>query len=392
MNLDCNATADGIALAHTDLLDQHGLSAFGLTLQLMRLNLLVPSDVYSLFGLRMRYSEDWSYRMATSRAVQQALLMRIPLPSSITSRWDVRSWQPFEGRLFIDSPWQLRGCPACFRYGYHTNLFQMPWIEKCPWHRLRLVTTCQGCGKSLGTSIERDTPLLLCPCGHDGIDHNCLLEQVHPFSPARNHFVRRYLQWVDAARRVCVAFGNDDDGPAHLATLGRLVRLPAQLAQRVQADNLTLSGAHEQWITVVPDDASAPRSGDEFQSCCQSFWTRDPTMVEVPLGAGAALADVTRSWGSRCPKGSLSQVEGRRFGVPQVGDSSQQHSRMALVLFPPYSVHSRSYFDGRVLARDVYGVLSALCGSHLSRHAGSEAGGLSELLISRTLSAVLARG
>jgi len=390
MNRECSSRHDGISLAHADLPDQHGLSGFGLALQLLRLNFFVPSDVFSVFGLRLRYSDDWSYRIATSQAAQRAILARVPVPGAISSGWDVRSWLPFSGTLHEKFAWQLRGCPACFRHGYHTNLFQMPWIDKCPWHRARLITCCQCCGARLGASIDRETPLLVCPCGHDSTDHSSLLERRHPFSRERNHFIDRYLRWSAASRKLCVAFGNDGDNLEFLNAIAKLIRLPLALAQGAQIDRAAIPGAHEQRVVVRNEVGPSTSQRGHFQSCCESFWTRDPTMVEIPSEASVSLAKITRSWGMRCPTGSLSQIEERRFGVKSVTGVSNQPSRVALVLFPPYSVKEHAYFDGRVLARDVYQVLSTLCGSHLSRY--KDCAGVSEDVTRRTLAAILARG
>lgn len=378
--------------AHVDLEDQRGLSAFGLVLQIQRLNLMVPGDLHSSLGVTARYSDDLSYRLATSQPAQRAILARIPLPESVSGTWGIGPWQPYSGSLLAHAGWGLRGCPICFRFGFHSNLFQMPWISKCPWHRVPLSDTCQSCRRPWGKTIERDTPLLLCPCGGDAVDQPALLEWRHPFRTARNHFVVRYLQWASASRKTSTLFGNDDGRPELQAALARMIRLPRSLSQRVQPPDAAKTGWHEQCIRVT--DEQRGRSGpvdDDLRRSCQSFRTADPSMVEIPSEARTAAIEVTRAWGERCPKGTLSIV-GEGFDSAKAASEVEPPPRSALVLIPPYAGASRTRFDGRVLARDVYQVLTELCDNYLTYGTSPVGEGASAPLIRRILATVLARG
>jgi len=42
---------------------------------------------------------------------------------------------------------RTRNCAACARSGYHSYLFDLTWIEKCPVHQLDLVHRCPDCNQ-----------------------------------------------------------------------------------------------------------------------------------------------------------------------------------------------------------------------------------------------------
>lgn len=49
----------------------------------------------------------------------------------------------------------LRGCPDCFRFGFHSALFQSLAIARCPFHGAELVTGCPSCGYAEDYAIPR---------------------------------------------------------------------------------------------------------------------------------------------------------------------------------------------------------------------------------------------
>lgn len=57
---------------------------------------------------------------------------------------------------------ELRNCPDCARIGYHSVLYQYPWVRRCPLHDRELVTSCPVCHQSwpvLSHLLASD-----CPC------------------------------------------------------------------------------------------------------------------------------------------------------------------------------------------------------------------------------------
>lgn len=50
----------------------------------------------------------------------------------------------------------LRYCPECIKNGYHSPLYQMLWLVKCPIHHEPLIQNCPACGKSLSLSLANE--------------------------------------------------------------------------------------------------------------------------------------------------------------------------------------------------------------------------------------------
>lgn len=382
-----------VPFAHTDLDAQYGLSAFGLVLQLSRLNLLVPQDAFSAFGIRMRYSEDWSFRLALSEGAQSAIRARVRVAEVVSSAWGIAPWQPFAGPTFTNSaPWQLRVCLPCLQYGYHSNLFQMPWLTRCPWHGSRLLINCDHCGRPLGSGIKRDMPMLLCECGSDGIKEQHLLDYHQPFEEERNHYVGRYLRWAELRRRSTVLFGTVLTDSSSEAVLRWLIRLPKGLS-RVSDTHLIHLGCaiHTRTMALSKGEADSALGGDEkLRASLASFGLRTPTFVELPLSCADPMAQVSRSLALSCPSGSLSMGERKQFGLPPEPDQPKRSSRAALLLLPAYVVTGRLFFDARVLSREVHNVLVDICRSYLARrYPDPHTEDMARRLYERTLGLVL---
>ena len=385
-----------IPFAHVDLDSQHGLSAFGLVLQLTRLNCLMPQDLLSALGLRMRYGDDWSYRLAVSSASQSAIHTRTHVNDVLRAGWAINPWQPFSGSGLSDStPWDLRACSECLRYGYHSNLFQMPWIEKCSWHGVQLSTQCPDCGRLLGRNIQRDRPILLCDCGSEPIDQDRLLEYHHPFELDRNQYIDRYLKWANTRRQSAILIGSVYTDHQSTTALKWLVQLPRRLtaggvADQIDANshlhtqNIIVDSKHQQSNPTPQDLLSAP-----FATLCD----QTPTMVELPLSCANPMKNAGRSLALRCPVGSLSPGERKKFGLVPEQSTVAKASRTELMLLPAFVVTDRLFFDARVLSRDVYGALADLCRSYLARRYPNDTfARLTEQLYERIFAAVLTRG
>lgn len=392
---DVSTPFEEIPFAHTDLDSQHGLSAFGLVLQLSHLNCLMPEDLQSALGIRMHYQEDWSYRLAVSPAAQSALRSRTRTRDIASSGWGISPWQPFTGSAFSNSaPWTLRACPQCLLYGYHSNLFQMLWIERCPWHDLELCTKCQGCGRPLGRNIERGNPLLLCECGVEPVDQQRLLEHRHPFESDRNRYIDRYLRWASLRRRSAILIGSVYTDLPSAAALSWLIRPPSRLA----AFGTTRAGKasrdiHTRTLTVnrnsLPVD---PISHAPIHASFAAFSQQSATVTELPLRCARPMENVSRSLALRCPEGSLSLDEWKEFTL-LAERQSPKLSQIELILLPVFSGRDRLLFDARVLSRDVQTVLSKLCRTYLfGRYPDSFSSELAKQLYASVFTSILARG
>lgn len=61
----------------------------------------------------------------------------------------------------------LRYCPICIQSGYHTPLFQMLWLRRCPIHHIALSHTCPKCQAAIPLTLTNQdlTTQYGCRCG-----------------------------------------------------------------------------------------------------------------------------------------------------------------------------------------------------------------------------------
>ena len=69
---------------------------------------------------------------------------------------------------------ELYYCPECIRYGYHSFLFQIGFINYCPYHNIKLFHFCPNCKKEINYNevIEISEEPFRCRCGHYFYDTN----------------------------------------------------------------------------------------------------------------------------------------------------------------------------------------------------------------------------
>ncbi|MFA0924498.1 hypothetical protein [Xanthomonas fragariae] len=181
---------------------QQGLSAFGTLLHVARLNHFHGPDFRAAFGLHFQYRDDLSHVLAFSERNQARLAATAGISQELQSLWSVEPWHPFAGEgLWSTLPWSLRACPSCLRAGYHSNLFQMPWMAQCPWHRTKLIHHCRKCNRPLLEGFRQGLDLMCCPCGTDLVNERAVLKG-DPHEGERGDFLAAYLGWT-AVERGC---------------------------------------------------------------------------------------------------------------------------------------------------------------------------------------------
>jgi hypothetical protein len=176
-----------------------GISAFGAFARVVRLNHISPKGYFSAFGLRNRRDEDLSLRLTFSETSRNKVAEALSLTPA--AALDPVIWLPFQGgSSCMEASWSFRYCPACLRQGFHTLLHQLPWVCRCPWHRMRLLTKCAICGSSLTLRARPGHQLLTCSNGHDIF--NEMVSCADPFDQAANAaaFIERYLTWAERER------------------------------------------------------------------------------------------------------------------------------------------------------------------------------------------------
>jgi len=109
-------------------------------------------------------------------------------------------------------------CPICAQQSYHCDLFQLPWITKCPIHKVPLVDNCPSCKKpwpNVDEMIYRECLV----CGKE-IDYSNLIKSGKYNDESLYDAIDRLFDFVtfkynEDVRLVC-SFSNHSDRYMHL--------------------------------------------------------------------------------------------------------------------------------------------------------------------------------
>lgn len=136
-------------------------SAWLIFLKLQYLNLTTPQSIFKLLKKKGSnrpvdlWSKDWldedlfSERAGLSRQVIEEAFI------------------PEGGKNYFSR--SVRHCPECIRLRYHCSLFQLKFIDKCPWHGLDLeeCSSCSTAVKNIGLFRSSKIPgRVVFSCGH----------------------------------------------------------------------------------------------------------------------------------------------------------------------------------------------------------------------------------
>lgn len=345
-----------LTIAHRDFAELHGISPFGIVVQGLRINCLLPMDAFCTMGVRLTYGEDWSQRLCRSKRLKASLLTVLPAASLFAPMWEPEHWQAFgDGHMH----WRrmLTACPECLKSGYHSMLFQIPWVNRCPWHRVSLTTQCPTCSKPLWQSIARDTPPLLCECGHDPVSPEAMLHESGELIERRRTSLKRYMDWALASRARRDVFGFQDDPRAWDVVGTRLLgtRLPWHEQRKTSHKVLArASTVHH----PVPD---ANCREDLVRIASETSQAKD-FFVELPTSVEKSMRRVSASIASKFPPDAFSERERAFLGITTGSPiPGERKPRPSVILLAAYRVKDRVFFDGRILPKSVQLVLQAIC-------------------------------
>lgn len=347
-------------------------SAFGQAARLATVNVFEPSEYFSGLGLRVRRDEDLSQVLTFSLARQQALASTLEIPVAPT--WDLQRWIPFELRhARLDEDWRFRHCGACLRAGFHTLLFQLPWIHRCPWHRQRLRTDCDQCGRPNTVSGREGRTLLHCGCGHAAINAVAALTPNPPLEAARGRFLEEYLSWA-AHERATTTVIAPCSGHANWDRLAMAVRLPLHLSLLCQDPGL------EAWPLPV-DTVRVLRVAPEWEAAdvlhaLRALSRDDPGVMELPDCMSLPFRAAAQHVAAALPPGSLTDREMSLF-FPGLGGErarefkpARRKSSSDLSFVPPQRVGERSFLHLHTIApttlRSAWAVLQEAVGGGLA--------------------------
>src|SRR5690348_9150751 len=179
-----------------------GASALSVLIRLARLNYLESGDIRESLGILVRRRTDVFGLMSRDHGRLVILAKALNFDAEFTRAWDLASWWPYLNAMPLDIlDWRLRICPECMRFAYHSLLFQMPGINRCPWHRTRLVDGCVRCGKPLFEGFDGGRRLMQCTCGYDHVDNQKAVLGDLCSAHARQASVTAYRHWAENHRR-----------------------------------------------------------------------------------------------------------------------------------------------------------------------------------------------
>ena len=385
-------------LVSARLNQQPGLSGFGALVHLARLNHFGGRDFPAAFGLRFQYREDLSHLLTFSDK-RQAAMGAVAGSGAAGVAWGVEPWQPFvSDKLWEHLPWSLRVCTTCLHFGYHSNLFQMPWIQCCPWHGERLIEQCRKCGQALLDGFRRGRRLMQCVCDIDYVDELAVLKGDPASALARQSFVEWYLGWAKASRSSTTLLCPEEFdalGKDALSTLVGIADVPDRWRSCFSGG---LTTVHLEIINRAVA-ANAPSEGDftAMVKCANSLWLGQPGMAELPRRFLEPLIATTRQVAAPVPDTALTCREREAMALEPVDTAATARSRQELIFLPLQKVTSGLYLDARVLHRTAYRLITNLAWELLNNDPSREhpTSGSHQLLMSaiqRTLVRAYADG
>lgn len=324
----------------------YGASALSVLVRLVRLNYLESGDVRESLGIPIRRRSDIFGLLSRDEHRLEALACAQNFDAEFTKAWHVASWWPYANAMPLDVlDWRLRICPECMRFAYHSLLFQMPGIDRCPWHRTRLVNGCVRCGEPLFEGFDHGHRLLQCTCGYDHVDNQkAVLGDAHS-APARQVTVMEYRNWAHDRQRQCWLV------PPEIADEQGWLAL-SKLAYPHFGGHPDVILDHVAPAREAPT-ALGPKSGlEKFQ----------PTFAALPLSWLRDSASICHRLSTMMPPGTLSVAERRALdphGFRPAADTGPKTTRTWLLGFPGHPVGNvallhTSPIDGvalRVVAR-----------------------------------------
>ncbi|MDW2981795.1 hypothetical protein [Rhodanobacter sp. KK11] len=259
------------------------MSAYGAMMRVCRLHVLPREMRFRYLGVRFNRHDDIPKMLATSGARKDQLFRHIGGDESIRTYWDIEPWLPFSTSVSeADLITPLRICPCCSRSGYHTILFHLPWVDRCPWHGARIVDQCPSCSRPLLPQfIDADLVPHDCPCGVNFFD---VKSAIHG-DPSIDHHARAwqasYLAWANEARtqRYLVAGASLQDLDA--AEAGVLADLPLNLRTTC---SMHAAGAGKGRVQVLrpATSAAAGQTATDFLLAMKALPVTERAAINVP--------------------------------------------------------------------------------------------------------------
>lgn len=275
-----------------------GASAMSVLIRLARLNYLGAGDIRSALGVVIRRRTDLFALMTFDDQRVSALSSVQDFEPEFVNALNPGWWWPFSNPIPRETlGWTIRICPRCMVYAYHSLLFQMPGVDRCPWHGCKLVSCCTKCSKSLLDGFDQGGELMQCSCGHDHVDEKAALIGDSASKRWRGVAIMRYRNWCVARQKICWLMepqSFDAQGWKAVSTLVDYPHLNSLTSSCLLLDQVSCSGREVSEISSI--------SGLEKFA---------PTVVSLPVHWLNDTQAICRRLAQMMPPGTLTIAERR---------------------------------------------------------------------------------
>lgn len=379
------------------------ISGYGLLRRMTQLGRLLGVELTAL-GFRNRVTADALTATQRPGVPRDGLIKALGLRTTrVGDYWSPEVWSPLRtGRVLERHNFPLRDCLLCAAHGYHCALFQLPFIEHCPWHATKLYSECPKCGRTCRARFHPDLRLGRCECGYDAFEvRTATIDMWHFPTEEVDAWASRYLDWSAEERnsRLLVVPGHHTDWiPGYAALACQSLELDSMLA------------------TITPTAELEEFSGAGEDSPEGEFWgwsllggERPLTFVPLPATMHAKLAQATRDAVAAFPADAptplqLANLNGLEEGLtlernlvnrPECliaphGFSSDRRTWLNLSAVDP----TAAYFCGELLDAVIFGLDMQIDGYSRSGQAARSIaldGVSGRRHVARALEAILAR-
>lgn len=175
-------------------------SKWSIFLRIILLNALKPKDAFQLISNGSCENEFIDLKTSSwidFNKFSTALNMDEDILKSL---FEIKSWES-------ESNFHHKICTQCLKNGYHTSLFDLQFVDTCPWHNSKLID-CMSCYFSVVNSGFNQSEIVIediswarwsTPCSHIDVDDRCIASIFSMTSDTRsevNAKCNALVQWL----------------------------------------------------------------------------------------------------------------------------------------------------------------------------------------------------
>ena len=295
------------------------ISGYGLLRRMTQLGRLMGVELTAL-GIRNRVTSDALVATQRPGAPKAGLLHALGLRATrVGDYWSPEVWSPLRtGRVLERNSLPLRDCPLCAAHGYHCALFQLPFIDHCPWHAAKLHTGCPQCGRTCWARFHPDLRLGRCECGYDAFEvRTASIDMWHFPAADVDAWASRYLDWAAEERKsrlLVVPVPHTDWMPGYAALAG----------QSLDLEGMLVTTKPKAELEEFSDSGEDPHDG-EFWGWSLLGGERPLTHVPLPATMHAKLAQATRDAVAAFPTDTPTPLELATLNGLEEGQTLEQN-------------------------------------------------------------------